>query len=243
MSRVHSACGSIPNVDGASPVPHGFRSRRSSSASTASRMNCARFPGPHSVSTRAITDADNRTWVALIPSDGLPIREGVTDTASCDKPIPPIDRVSDTGFISGITYGDNPMTFQLDTTGFVQRWVPAHGDRQGYAGPSRMGWPDLDAFTQGYVEALKTSHPFAGAASGETSEDVLDWAFSDLAPETLARIIADCDGRLRQSGDFGAAQPTAVAGRSFWNNRQLNRRIGFPPLTVQLGDDGKVRFA
>lgn len=84
-------------------------SRRSSSASTASRMNCARLPAPQSRSTRAMTASDKRTCVALMPSAGLPMRDGVSDTAICDKPIPPIDLLSDTGFISGITYGNKPM--------------------------------------------------------------------------------------------------------------------------------------
>lgn len=86
------------------------RSRRSSSASTASRMNCARRPGPHSRSTRAITASESRTCVALMPSAGLPMRDGVSDTATSDKPIPPIDSVSDTGFIVGIAYGDKSVT-------------------------------------------------------------------------------------------------------------------------------------
>lgn len=63
--------------------------------------------------------------------------------------------------------------------------------------------------------------------------------FSDLAPETLARIREDCAAyrqRLLPS-DLNHAR----YGEGFWIDRQ---RAGshFPPLTLYLGDDGKVRF-
>lgn len=84
-------------------------SRRANSASMASRMNCARLFGPASASMRDITASESRTCVAFTPNAGRPIRGVVSDTASCDKPIPPIDLVSDTGFISVIGYGDKSM--------------------------------------------------------------------------------------------------------------------------------------
>lgn len=67
--------------------------------------------------------------------------------------------------------------------------------------------------------------------------------FSDLAPEALARIIADCEAC---PPIYRAEWPDmAAAGRRFWLDRQADilSILSVPPLTVQLGDDGKVRFA
>lgn len=129
------------------------------------------------------------------------------------------------------------MTTTFDTSGgvFVTA-TPAEGDRMGYR------WSDLSAFTQGYVEAMMATanetlsynpkHPFR--ANG----------FSDLAPETLARIIADCEGFLSvQEPSSAAFRASAETGGIFWRNRQAGGYPTFPPLTVQLGDDGKVRFS
>lgn len=138
------------------------------------------------------------------------------------------------------------MTYTLDTSGFVQRWVPPHGDRQGYDGPSRIAWTDLDAFTQGYVEAL-----FESDLDNDGDPEVpagltlvgLRKGFSDLALETLARIIADCERRMK--GRHGTKFANNRYGRFFWDRVSIGELAGegYPPLTVQLGDDGKVRFA
>lgn len=204
-------------------------SRRSSSASMASRMNCARRFGPAKASILAMTSSESRTCVGLTPSAGLPILVGVSDTAGDDKPIPPIDCLTDTVFISDIGYGDKSMTqFQLDTSGAVD------GKR----------WSDLSPFTQGYIEALfamlSVDLGFAGewtahlALAGQAQREP---AFSDLARETLARIIADC-AAMRAKG----LRDTQEVGRSAWEVRQMGA-TDFPPQTVQLDDDGKVRFA
>lgn len=129
------------------------------------------------------------------------------------------------------------MTFQLDTTGSVgpvPGWI---------ATCSRfVRWEDLDAFTQGYVEA----------AFGDWNRDVRiaiqaarysrqRSGFRHLAPETLARIIADCKEFQSRPTRW---VDTVASGRAWWADRQSGFwTLGnFPPLTVQLGDDGKVRF-
>lgn len=135
------------------------------------------------------------------------------------------------------------MTFQLDTTGYVDP-IPPRGER--YA-PLPFYWDDLDAFTQGYVEAM-----FSGAvvelrrdAEDRVQMNLEDLGFRHLAPEALARIIADCASFENIAGGLGQ-KTGAVEGGRFWTGRQggLSGAFGaaFPPLTVQLGDDGKVRF-
>lgn len=125
------------------------------------------------------------------------------------------------------------MTFQLDTSGAVAA-TEAHDP----AGLSLIWhWDDLSPFVQGYVGAVLRA---ADVTPGVPHDRYV--AFSDLAPETLARIIADCEGlqsrlpRWTERGD---------AGSVFWSERQDGQWIGygFPPLTIQLGDDGKVKFA
>lgn len=148
------------------------------------------------------------------------------------------------------------MAFQLDTSGGVR--LPVDKLRRNTL------WSDLDRFTQGYVEALSvrlavcpdTAHgthraPPAGLGvqpcarcglpidvTGGKNAPAL--RFSDLAPETLARIMEDCATYLRtrippfQGHDHGAW---------FWTERQVDHLPDLPPLTVILCDDGKVRFA
>jgi hypothetical protein len=125
----------------------------------------------------------------------------------------------------------------------------------------------LDAFTQGYIEALFF-----------TSEDQLDgdWPFNDrrcgvddLAPETLARIKRDCERfqcensaalelAYDEADDYGETE----AGRDFWYTRcghgagfwdgDIPDHLGtaltdaahaFGNLDAYLGDDGKVYLA
>jgi hypothetical protein len=84
------------------------------------------------------------------------------------------------------------------------------------------------------------SHGFIGKA-WHHSYLAYDVGFSDLAPETLARIIADCAVELfPRDGDDDLRDE----GVAFYEERQERLRSpAFPPLTVQIGDDGKVRFA
>jgi len=122
------------------------------------------------------------------------------------------------------------MTFQLDTSGRVE--CSASFQPLGWT-----IWSDFTPFTQGYIEALFASIEYPAAQ--DTA--YLPKAFSDLAPATLARIIEDCAVELfSRDGD----EDLRVEGEAFWDERQDSlRHPNFPPLTVHLGDDGKVRFA
>jgi hypothetical protein len=143
--------------------------------------------------------------------------------------------------------------FTLDTSGVVEGPIGTP-DGQRY---NAIGWAFLTPFQQGYVEAL-----FAGGVSDEWFDHdegrrkaitiyPAGFTFSDLAPETLAAILRDCERAAETYPDPAAM--TAEAGRAFWAERQTrphkafiaNRRGGyhvtnFPPLTPYLGDDGRV---
>lgn len=119
------------------------------------------------------------------------------------------------------------MTFELDTSGTVYgvkapsiTWTTKPGD---------LDWSDLTPFCQGYVEAM-----FSGPALPRVGL-LWEWVgFSDLAPETLARIIEDCEA-LRPS------PVTVEHGRTVWKQRQEGKAgPDFPPLAVSLGDNDKV---
>jgi hypothetical protein len=129
--------------------------------------------------------------------------------------------------------------FTLDTSGTVT----IDGVRVGWRVETSPSGFYLDPFTQGYVEAA-----LEFAASGKIVPH--NWyrgpnnicaRYDSLAPETLARIMADCAkvSRLpewkitRQSPDVGA-------GKWFWRERQQGDLADFPPLTPYLGDDGRV---
>lgn len=96
-------------------------------------------------------------------------------------------------------------------------------------------------FAQGYVKAL-LSGPITVGADAHTYNSVLQLGFSDLAPATGARIIADCKEAL--ADPLAGYKPHVESGRMFWRDRQANMLNGmdprFPPLTPHLGEDGKV---
>ncbi len=120
--------------------------------------------------------------------------------------------------------------FQLDTSGEVPRVAP-NGDPVIVA---PYVWPDLDPFTQGYVEAMFADDATQDALMDEHGQ--VHHGFSDFAPETLARIIADCERAASEP-------PSPLLGRQFWEQRQRAMRADHPPLALTLGEDGKVRFA
>lgn len=169
--------------------------------------------------------------------------------------------------------------FILDTSGEVRGVSPAPVDAA-YGG---LTWSHLDPFTQGYIEALFfTEEESLCEQSGGTHEmpDVaFDLAtmesrfvggsspgFSDLAPQALASIVADCEAFQRDNAatlseayqrDYDAEQ----AGRDYWYTRN-GHGVGYwdrPALKAEsigerlseaarasgevyahLGDDGKV---
>lgn len=132
--------------------------------------------------------------------------------------------------------------FQLDTSGIVR--VP-EGSSGGEATIALYKWHNLNPVTQGYVEALfESAWPdlFAqfvakGMSEPEGHEDAVRPEFSDLAPETLARIMEDCERFL-----IDAADRSKAAGALFFRSRQRGewKRWGYAPLTIELRDDGKV---
>ncbi len=143
--------------------------------------------------------------------------------------------------------------FQLDTSGAIP--TPSCP-----AGWTFTRWSDLTPFVQGYVEAVfagfvPPSGDYCRACRGsgmwhcadpsrvgesEGCGQRVSYAFSDLAPATLVRIIADCELRGRSTTRGVGVQ--AEDGRIFWAERQAGDWSAFPPLTVSLSDDGKVVF-
>jgi hypothetical protein len=133
-------------------------------------------------------------------------------------------------------------------------------DKGGQVAFTPLRWSDLDSFTQGYVEALFfTSQGDDGEAFAE--------GFADLAPETLARIIADCAAFQEGSAWLRAVNAAkgydfpgeADAGRDFWFTRNghgcgfwdgdwpelhatalTDAAHAFGNVDAYLGDDGKV---
>lgn len=121
-------------------------------------------------------------------------------------------------------------------------------DKGGQVAFETIRWGDLDSFTQGYIEALFFTSEAAGVTTAEwrAIEDHAqgsipgDVGFSDLAPETLAAIIADCAkfqaGEARKAvleaedneelGYLfeGIGGVSAKAGRDFWFTRNGHGR-------------------
>lgn len=148
------------------------------------------------------------------------------------------------------------MTFKLDTSGRVA----------GALSDGLAVWyefDDLTPFAQGYVEAmfaslsaqLREQSDLAARHAKQTpvgdirgfcedsvwsrrfAEQAAGLAFSDLAPETLAAILEDCE-RFRGR----TASKCSKVGALFWKNRSAGYLSddGWTPLTPTLGEDGKV---
>jgi len=125
--------------------------------------------------------------------------------------------------------------FHLDTAGVVSVDTRvSEGRAPGTSHPFVItAWSDLDAFTQGYVEALffteqESMTGECGNSKGGYREGRDAPGFSDLAPVTLLRIVSDCAAfqgssdwqaflTLRDNG--GAEGDDDQGGRDFWFTR------------------------
>jgi hypothetical protein len=127
-------------------------------------------------------------------------------------------------------------TFTLDTSGEVELRVHSavRPELRQF-----VAWSNLAPFEQGYVEGLFATTEDEGSTS---LRDVR--AFSDLAPETLARIMEDCASA--STNPWFSYTPDANGGRQFWVERRNRALRGeghrFPPLTLHLADDGLIYF-
>lgn len=87
----------------------------------------------------------------------------------------------------------------------------------------------MTPFAEGYVEALRKSLP-------PEHQD------APLAPETLARILEDCERALADV--LCNFQGTQAHGEQFWRERQSDQLNGweprFPPLHPYLAEDGLI---
>lgn len=123
----------------------------------------------------------------------------------------------------------------LDTSGSVSYRV--HGIVQ------TKIWSDFKPFTQGYIAAAMYEASVL-AANVHDDDRIPSPGFSDLAPETLVRIVEDCSSAQNIFSGLGF-KTGAKEGRYFWIGQSSGQLTGawsaaFPPQTVTLGDDGKV---
>lgn len=135
-------------------------SRRSSSFSTASRMNAAMRLGPTSASMRCRCSSVRRTFVSFTLSGGRPIRAGVSVPEKfvkvIEKASPLIDIVTVPGYITGDGYKINGRT---EMTTPLTAWLK--GYRAGLASlgitvnPYVRGTEDSDEWLRGYREGYR----------------------------------------------------------------------------------------
>lgn len=119
----------------------------------------------------------------------------------------------------------------LDTSGVVCV-VDDPADRYGFR---EFYWTDLSPFAQGYIEAALRDYLMRNLGP-LASGDIL--GFSDLAPETLAAMMKDCERYLSHGRRRELQQPQD--GAALWETRQMDISPAFPPITLYLGDDGRI---
>lgn len=121
-----------------------------------------------------------------------------------------------------------------------------------------LGWENLDAFTQGYIEAM-----FFTDASSADDGDLENATFADIAPQFLASIIADCQRfqtealALLETAYSEHDYDESQAGRDYWYTRnghgvgfwdrglgdlgdKLSDAAGHSTIDIYRGDDGQV---
>lgn len=121
--------------------------------------------------------------------------------------------------------------FVMDTGGIVLS-ADANPAYAGFKSDGAWTFHALDEFTRGYIEALFFTEcdPSINAADVKPGHEFLDGSipadvgFSDLAPETLARIITDCSGfqvdnATALAAAVHAGRPMDHLGHDFWLTR------------------------
>jgi hypothetical protein len=123
--------------------------------------------------------------------------------------------------------------FTLDTSGTVIRLSQLQPDLP--VGVWR--WSDLTPFEQGYIEALFASIADLGPDfwANDDKAGYPDFNFGILSPSALDLIRRDCE-----RGQMHYTASDEFEGGEFWRDRQRGIFKILPPLTVSLGDDGKV---
>lgn len=150
--------------------------------------------------------------------------------------------------------------FEMPTTGTVLIHGQINSDgvilrsEDAPQGGAIIAWDDLDAFTQGYIEAMFFTN-------GEEIPE--EKAFGNLAPETLRGIIEDCTDFQVRAGPFIALAikvneyDQAQAGRDYWFTRNghgcgfwdrglgavgdtLTTYSGRAEINPYIGDDGLI---
>ena len=134
-----------------------------------------------------------------------------------------------------------------------------------------LAYNALDAFTQGYIEAMFfTSEGVDNDCEPGHENDLANITVAELAPEALAKIVSDCTrfqvqyrADLDQATDTGriSGYDDASAGRDFWFNRNghgvgfWDRGLGaigevlseasrlWSQVDLYRGDDGKLYLA
>jgi hypothetical protein len=127
---------------------------------------------------------------------------------------------------------------------------------------------NTDPFIKGYIDAALWSSTDESTPQGGEPLDA-NYSIEDIAPETLQRMIADCQRFQQENAKLLAAairiyprkvgDPTAYAGHDFWLTRNghgagywdgdLPDAIGEPltdaahkmgEFNICVGDDGKI---
>lgn len=140
----------------------------------------------------------------------------------------------------------------------MPKFILDHGSPEGAA-----TFASLDTFAQGYAEAMF----FTNSGTGDDG-DMEDATVADLAPETVARIKADCakfqaDNAALLAEAYTRGYDETQAGRDYWFTRNghgvgfwdrkeldadgLGNRLSavarYAELTPYRGDDGLVYLA